>query len=146
MREQIRLLGILNIVWSSVGILISLVILLAFGGIAGFLATAGIGSSDHSELFVAPFMAVLGVCIVLLFAVLSLPALIGGIALLKMKPWSRILMIVVSIFHLFSFPFGTALGVYGLWVLFHDETRRLFGVPVPYVPPGPPAPPIVPTA
>jgi hypothetical protein len=146
MREQIRLLGILNIVWSSISILIGLLILLVFGGLAGFLATAGIGSSDHSEFFVAPFMAAIGVFIVLLLAAISLPALIGGIALVKMKPWSRVLMIVVSIFHLFSFPIGTALGVYGLWVLFHDETRRLFGVPVPYVPPGPPAPPILPAA
>jgi hypothetical protein len=23
-------------------------------------------------------------------------------------------------------PFGTALGVYGLWVLFHRDTERLF--------------------
>jgi hypothetical protein len=143
MKEHIRLLGILNIVWSSVSILIGLVILLVFGGLAGFLAAAGWGSSDTSGLLVAPFMAVIGVLIVLLISAVSLPALIGGIALLKMKLWSRVLMIVVSILHLFSFPIGTALGVYGLWVLFHDEARRFFAEHARYIQPTPPAPPIV---
>jgi len=41
------------------------------------------------------------------------------------------LTIVVSALHLFSIPFGTALGIYGLWVMLSDETIGLFA-------PGPP--------
>jgi hypothetical protein len=29
--------------------------------------------------------------------------------------------------HLFNFPFGTMLGVYGMWVLFANDTERVFG-------------------
>jgi type IV secretory pathway VirB2 component (pilin) len=116
MREHIRLLGILNIVWSSVSLAIGLVVLLIFGGMAGFLSVLGWGSSDNNVngLIVGPFMAVIGVIVVLVICCVSLPALIGGIGLLKMKGWSRMYMIVISILHLLSFPIGTALGVYGL--------------------------------
>jgi hypothetical protein len=40
-----------------------------------------------------------------------------GYALHTRQPWGRILAIVFSIFALFHFPLGTALGIYTLWVL-----------------------------
>jgi hypothetical protein len=57
---------------------------------------------------------------------LSLPGLIAGIGLVKFRPWARILGIVISALDLLSVPFGTALGVYGLWVLLSTETEALF--------------------
>ena len=36
---------------------------------------------------------------------------------------------VVSILSLMMVPFGTIVGVYGLWVLFSKETERLFTPP-----------------
>jgi hypothetical protein len=36
------------------------------------------------------------------------------------------LAIVVSALHLINIPFGTALGIYGLWVLLSPEAQRLF--------------------
>ena len=32
----------------------------------------------------------------------------------------------LSVIHLFSVPFGTALGINGLWVLLQQETESLF--------------------
>ena len=58
--------------------------------------------------------------------VLSLPGIIAGIGLLKLQPWARILAIVISALDLLNVPIGTALGVYGLWVLLQAETERLF--------------------
>lgn len=142
MRDHIKLLGILNLVWSSASIAIGLVVLLAFGGLAAFFGVVGVGWPDNNvdSLIAGPFMALIGVAIVLLICCVSLPAFIGGIGLLKMKSWSRVLMIVVSILHLFTFPIGTALGVYGLWVLFNDDARRLLESAAP----GPPGSPVVP--
>ena len=77
-------------------------------------------------------MMAIGVGVAVLITVLSLPQIIGGWGLTRFRPWARILMIVVSILNLFHIPIGTALGVYGLWVLFNDDTKRLFetgGVP-----------------
>jgi hypothetical protein len=68
----------------------------------------------------------------LIFTVLlifSAPQIIGGIGLLKMQPWARILVIVLSGLGLLSIPIGTAMGIYGLWVLLNEETVRLFAAP-----------------
>jgi hypothetical protein len=45
------------------------------------------------------------------------PSFFGGLGLLRRAPWARIVLIVASILMLSAFPIGTALGVYGLYVL-----------------------------
>jgi hypothetical protein len=45
--------------------------------------------------------------------------------LLKSREWARIWTIVASVMHLINIPFGTVLAVYGLWVMFKDETVNL---------------------
>jgi hypothetical protein len=79
---------------------------------------------------------------VLMICVVSLPALIAGIGLVKVRPWSRVLGIIISVLLLFSVPIGTALGIYGLWVLFQPEARQVLEagsvLPVPAERPGPP--------
>ena len=52
--------------------------------------------------------------------------MIGGIYLLKHRPWARILVLVLGFINLIEIPIGTALGIYTLWVLFKDETIKLF--------------------
>jgi len=144
MKDHIKILGILNIVWASISIVMGLIVLLVFGGMAGFLSVTGATYNDNGGILVAPFMAILGVIIVAVICIVSLPALIGGIGLVKYKSWSRPLMIVISVLHLLSVPIGTALGVYGLWVLFHADAKRLFDQNATlYFPPQPPTPTVV---
>jgi hypothetical protein len=38
----------------------------------------------------------------------------------------RIVGIVVAILYLVHIPFGTIVGIYGLWVLFNKDTESLF--------------------
>ncbi|MDH4058394.1 MAG: hypothetical protein OEU76_06495 [Cyclobacteriaceae bacterium] len=51
--------------------------------------------------------------IIILF---SIPSVIGGVSLLQGKSWALTLLLVMGCFKLFSFPIGTALGVYTIWV------------------------------
>jgi hypothetical protein len=107
--------------------LIGIVILLIFGGAAGFIA-AGIHDatgvdSEHGGL-AAPIAMLIGLCIAGFLLILSAPSIIGGWGLIKGKSWSRVLMIVISALHLLSFPIGTALGIYGLWVLLNEQSRQ----------------------
>lgn len=44
-------------------------------------------------------------------------ALIAGYGLLNRRPWGRIVAIIAAILMLIKVPFGTALGIYTLWVL-----------------------------
>jgi len=44
-------------------------------------------------------------------------AIFVGYSLLTRKPWGRTLAIIAAVLALFKIPFGTALGIYTLWVL-----------------------------
>ena len=131
MRDHVRILAILNIVMGSIGLLIGIGLLFMFGGI-GILA--GVANSGDPEAALAlPIMGGIGGLIFLVVLIFSAPQIIGGIGLLKMQPWARILVIVLSAVGLLSVPIGTALGIYGLWVLLNEETVRLFAKPHPQV-------------
>jgi len=55
--------------------------------------------------------------------------LVVGSALRRLRPWARTAGVVVSILDVLiccSAPLGTAVGIYGLVVLFNDEVVRLF--------------------
>jgi hypothetical protein len=138
MREHIRILGILNLIMGCLTAFGALVVFAVMGGLAGIITASGDADAQRVG---APLMAGIGVAVSVFLLILSAPTLIGGWGLLKFKPWSRILMIIVSIFHLFHIPLGTALGVYGLWVLFNDEARRILesGGQMYFPPPGYPA-------
>ncbi len=146
MREHIRILGILNIIMGCLTAFGGIVILIVLGGAARLLVVAaGVGEEDAAN--IAPILATVGLCLAIFLLVLAAPAIIGGWGLLNFRPWSRPLMIVLSILHLIHVPLGTALGVYGLWVLFSDEGRRVLetgGYYTPAVPGSYATPPIGP--
>ncbi len=48
-------------------------------------------------------------------------SLIAGIGLLERQTWARPLVLVLAFIALFSIPFGTALGVYTLWVFMSPQ-------------------------
>jgi hypothetical protein len=55
----------------------------------------------------------------------------SGRALRRHRPWSRAATLTLAMLNLVFLPFGTALGAYSLWVLLHDDVRRVFaGAPV----------------
>ena len=123
METHVKTLGILHIVFGALGVLAALVILLVFGGVAGI-----VGATSHMEdaRIAVPILGAIGTFVFFVVLLLSLPGLIAGIGLLQLRPWARILTIVLSIFELIHVPFGTALGIYGLWVLLSQGTERMF--------------------
>ena len=128
MRDQIKILGILNIVMGGLTALLGIAVLLLAGGLAGVIAASlrsSLGDGDGGSAIAAPIIATIGLGIAVFFLLLAAPSIIGGFGLLHYKRWSRIWMIVVSGFHLLHVPFGTALGVYGLVVLLNEESQRI---------------------
>ena len=55
----------------------------------------------------------------------TLSCVTGGIGLLRGKQWSRPLVLTLSSLNLLAVPVGTAIGLYGLWVLLTKKTRLL---------------------
>lgn len=123
MQQHVRLLGILNIIYGGLGVAIGLLVFLVLGGIAGLAVNFDMsGDAEHA----VPVLGLIGAFVFGLLTVLSAPAIVAGVGLLYYKAWARILTIVLSALHLLSVPFGTALGIYGLWVLLKPESEMLF--------------------
>lgn len=53
--------------------------------------------------------------------VFSLPTLITGIGLLTRQGWAVILSLIIGCLKLFSFPIGTAIGIYAIWIYSEDQ-------------------------
>jgi len=128
-RDHVRILAVLNIVMGSLGLLLGICFLLFFGGLGVFASVAG--KNDPDAFMAIPVMGAVGGIIFVALFVFAAPQIIGGIGLLKGQGWARILMIVVSALGLLSVPIGTAMGIYGLWVLLNEETARMFAAPAP---------------
>ena len=54
----------------------------------------------------------------------------AGIGVMRVEPWGRMLGILVSGVNLANIPLGSALGIFGLTVLFADEVEPLFDEPL----------------
>jgi hypothetical protein len=131
MQQHVKVLAVLNIIYGGLGLLIGLFVFAVLGGIAGVVST--VDPSVDAEV-AAPILGLIGAFVLCVLAIVSAPSIIAGAGLLYFKPWARILTIVLSAVHLLSIPFGTALGVYGLWVLLHGQTEPLFRGTMPPVP------------
>ncbi|HEV2720373.1 MAG TPA: hypothetical protein VG323_10180, partial [Thermoanaerobaculia bacterium] len=107
MAQHVRIVAWLFIVYGA--------ILLLLGVIAGFfIFGGGMISGDRTAMLATGGVAIFILCLLFL---LSIPNLITAWGLFRLRPWARIVAIILAVLHLFSFPFGTALGVYTLWVM-----------------------------
>jgi hypothetical protein len=111
MEKHINIVAALQIAFSILGIII---------GVAGFVILRIVGdiSGDHEAQFILSIIANIAI---VFFAIISIPGIIAGFGLLKRKEWARILTLIISVLDLFSFPFGTAVGVYSIWALSNNE-------------------------
>lgn len=123
MATHVKVLGALYLVFSALALLAALFLLVAAGGAAGIVGAA----AEPGDAAVAiPIIGLAGSALAVMLLVLALPGLLTGWGLLSYKPWARIVGIVLSALNLLNIPIGTALGIYGLWVLLSRDTERLF--------------------
>ncbi len=117
MRQHVPILGWAFIVYHAIVAVVGI-------GIGIIVSGAGAMSGEREAMFIT---GTVGAAIAAFLIIISLPGIITGLGLLKFRPWSRIVAIILGVLHLLSFPFGTALGVYTLVVLFNTEVEPLFG-------------------
>ena len=122
METHVKVLGVLHVAMSAIGILFAILMIVIVGGAAGMAGASG----DPDARVAIPFIGITGMALVTFTLALSLPGLIVGIGLFRFRPWARIFGIVLSILDLIWVPFGTIVGAYGLFVLFSKDTERLF--------------------
>lgn len=106
-----RHLRILGILWIVVGVL----------WIIPSLVLMGLSHAPHimigDEMFTRSFMPPMFFSLGAVFLIIAAGGILVGWGLMRHESWARITAIVVGILALFHPPFGTALGIYTLWVL-----------------------------
>ena len=121
-QRHIHTLGILWCVYGAyravTGIIGALFLLgISSGGFIGAWGQPRVFPFMNAPFMNAPWMAGLAGIIAVITLIFAALSFLVGFALLNRKPWGRILAIVVAVLQLIKIPFGTALGIYTLWVL-----------------------------
>lgn len=106
-----RIVAVLHIVFGALGVAVPLFFGLALGGVAAFMPDVRIPGIAFG----------LGALFLGFFILLALVDVIAGIALLKGSRNARVFVIVIGALGLFSFPWGTLLGIYTLWALLRKQ-------------------------
>lgn len=116
MEKHINIVAALQIGLSIFNLLVAFLIFTVLKVVGGFVDDAN-GSTILS--LIADILA-------FVFIIISIPGILAGMGLYKKREWARILTLILSVFELFSFPFGTAIGIYSIWVLVQPESVSLF--------------------
>lgn len=123
MHTHVKVVAVLYIVLGSLNLLAAVIFAFAMG-----LAGTIVGMSNDPDAAMAlPIIGITGTALVAFLLLLSIPPIVTGFGLLKHREWARIAGIVIAALAIFHFPFGTVIGVYGLWALLNNETARLMG-------------------
>jgi len=104
MKKHIQIVAALHIAMGVVSLLGAIVVFVVFG-IAGSVVVS------KGERQAASILAIIAIALGSFLAVLALPGIIGGWALLTGRSWGRPLVLVLGAIHLINIPLGTALGI-----------------------------------
>ena len=125
MITHVRILAWFNIVLGIIGVLVALLFLAGASILPAILAAV----ADEAADIPVGVIQIVATIIIGFILLMSLPSLILGWGLYNLRPWSRILGIVLAAINLLHVPFGTAISLYGFWVLLKPETEVLFRDP-----------------
>ncbi|MEP2668485.1 MAG: hypothetical protein ABJH04_05815 [Cyclobacteriaceae bacterium] len=113
MESHKRILGILYIISGAFQMILVFGLSMFISTILAFAATEIDPGKEVIFDFIARIFQFLPAVIIIFF---SIPAIIAGIGLLYKQSWALVLALILGCFKLFSFPIGTALGVYTIWI------------------------------
>jgi hypothetical protein len=108
---HVRLLGILWLALSALRLIPGL-FLMAFANTRAF--------GPGIPLFLHELLPGIG----MVFLVCAGIGIAAGAGLLTQQPWARMLAIIFGAISLIDIPFGTAIGIYTLWVLLPAESEQ----------------------
>jgi hypothetical protein len=115
---HVHLLGILWLAMSALNTIGGVVLYVIANTLFAHLHE--MGAPEAPTAFLRPLLSVLGIVVLAKAAC----GFIAGWGLMQREPWARILALVLGFISLFNVPFGTAVGVYTLWVLLPAQSQE----------------------
>jgi hypothetical protein len=126
-KDKARLLGLLMWLYTGFNVLLVAVIAVIYVSLFGFIFSQAPRKANEPDPAIIMLILIIAFAVALVFTILfSIPKLVAGYGLRNEKNWARTWAIVASIMACMSFPFGTAIGVFGLVFLFSDEGKLYF--------------------
>jgi hypothetical protein len=123
--RHVTLLAILVGLWGALAMLVGVSMLILSVG-----ALAILGGPDAAAVGFAAGITAGAFLLIGSFSVLWGAAHVwAAMSLRRRQPFGRVLTLALAVPNLLVLPFGTALGVYALWILLTNEGRRLFEAP-----------------
>ena len=119
LQRHVPILGWLHVAAGGLFVVVGLFVFTFFTGI-------GIASGEAEAMRI---LGIVGLSTGSFLVVLGAPGLVAGYGLLKRRPWSRMMALVLGILNLINIPLGTMMGVYTLWVLLDDRAADYFAEP-----------------
>lgn len=120
MRSHVNLLGILHLVWGGMGLLLGAsLLILAFGA-------AAIARTTADDPLTAGFTGALFLLFAGALAAAGWSNAWAGRAVRQHRSAGRLAALGLAALNVFILPFGTALAIYGFWVLLNNDARQLF--------------------
>lgn len=123
MKSHVDFLGVLFIVWGLLTVVVGLSTLaLGVGAVALIASPSRSGGSQVAAGITAAAFTTLA----LIAIVWGTVHVIVGAPLRRRTPWSRLPALMLGSVDLLLLPYGTALGIYALYVLLNERGKQLF--------------------
>ena len=98
--------------------------IIIFVGAFALISSAGRGGS--SSQVAANLTAALFTTLAIVAIIWGAAHIIVGVPLRRHRPWARIMALMLGSVDLLLLPYGTALGIYTLWLLLSEHGRAVF--------------------
>jgi putative Mn2+ efflux pump MntP len=122
--SRVDLLGILFIIWGALTTLIGVSTFALGVGAIALIASASRRAGDVQV--AAGLTAAAFVTLAVIALVWGVGHVAVGLHLRRLDARARLAALMLGSVDLVLLPYGTALGAYALWVLLHDEGRKVF--------------------
>jgi hypothetical protein len=124
MTAHVDFVGVLFIVWGLLTTLVGVSTLALGIGAVALIASAsrgGEGGQVAAGLTAAAFTA-----LAVIAMIWGAAHVVVGVPLRRHKPWARMIALMLGSVDLLLLPYGTALGIYTMWVLLNEQGKALF--------------------
>ena len=126
MSSHVNFVGVLFIVWGLLTAIIGLSTLALCIGAVTLITAGSPGGSDGSRQLAAGLTAAVFTALALIAILWGAAHVAVGVPLRRHTPRARLVALMLGSVDLLLLPYGTALGIYALWVLLNEQGKALF--------------------